>query len=318
MKPPAISSSIAPSDAISRTEMPGVCTRGKVRDIYDLPDGLLIVATDRISAFDVVMEDPVPDKGRILNTLSAFWLNTLPACRPHHLEYVVTRGHCPEQFQRYAAMLDQRAMVVKQAEVMPIECVVRGYLAGGGWKEYRADGRVSGVELPRGLVECDRLERPIFTPSTKAVAGHDEPIGFERAEQIAIEFAHKLGHSSDDGRRWIGQARSRALDIYEAARVWGEARGVIIADTKFEFGVRDGQLLLVDEVLTPDSSRFWPKADYRPGRAQPSFDKQYLREYLESLDWDKRPPPPPLPPEVIENTRRRYRQALELLTAEAA
>lgn len=283
------------------SEAPGLRNRGKVRDIYDLGDRLMIVATDRISAFDVVLGEPIPGKGQVLTELTRFWLETLPACRPHHLEYVVTRQRRPQGYESYGAALDGRAMVVRKAQVLPVECIVRGYLIGSGWKEYQQRGAICGVALPRGLRLAERLPQPIFTPSTKAEQGHDEPITFEQACDLA-------------GREWMTQARERALAIFEQATRHAEPRGVILADTKFEFGVCGGDLILIDEVLTPDSSRFWPKARWRPGENPPSFDKQYLRDYLETLDWNKTPPAPRIPPEVLQHTAERYAEALRLLT----
>jgi phosphoribosylaminoimidazole-succinocarboxamide synthase len=306
-----------PADAISRTDLPGLRTRGKVRDIYELPDRLMIVATDRISAFDVVMDDAVPGKGRVLTRITEFWLQTLAACTPHHLDYVVTKDRVPAGFEAHAAQLAERSMVVRRADVLPIECVVRGYVVGGGWKEYQASGAISGVHVPDGLRLADELPAPIFTPSTKAASGHDEPISFDRAVEIGRDFARSLGRRADVGAIWVEQARARALEIYSEARRHAAARGILIADTKFEFGVCDGQLLLVDEVLTPDSSRFWPAADYRPGSNPPSFDKQFLRDYLETLAWNKQPPPPPLPADVLARTAEKYEEALRLLTGPA-
>ncbi len=302
--------------AVARTELPGLLNRGKVRDVYDLGERLLIVATDRISAFDVVMNEPVPGKGVVLTQLTRFWLETLPSCRPHHLEYVVGPGRVPAGFERHADVLSGRSMVVKKADVLPIECVVRGYLIGGGWKEYEETGAVSGIELPPGLRVADKLAEPIFTPSTKAVAGHDEPISFDQAWRIARHFMLERGATPGAGRALMEAARQRSLDIYRQARDYAAARGIIIADTKFEFGVADNELLLVDEVLTPDSSRFWPADQYVVGRNPPSFDKQYLRDYLAGLKWDKQPPPPAIPERIIEQTGERYRQAYKLLTGE--
>ncbi|MFO0839719.1 MAG: phosphoribosylaminoimidazolesuccinocarboxamide synthase [Phycisphaerae bacterium] len=294
-------------ETVRQLELPGCIARGKVRELYDLGERLMIVATDRVSAFDVVMRDPIPGKGVLLTGMSLFWLETLHACCPHHLDYAVTRDHCPPQYASHAAQLAGRAMVVRRARVLPIECVARGYLVGGGWKEYQSGRRVSGVSLPAGLTLASRLPTPIFTPSTKAAAGHDEPIDFERACDLAAA-------ALPGGRELMHQARDRTLQIYAEAAAHAERRGIILADTKFEFGLCDGELILVDEVLTPDSSRFWPREHWTPGLNPPSFDKQYLRDYLETLDWDKRSAPP-VPPEVIEQTRRRYEQAYSVLTA---
>jgi len=290
--------------AVYETHMPGLLRRGKVRDIYDLGDALLIVATDRISAFDVVMSRPIPGKGVVLTCLSRLWLERLPACRPHHLRYVVDDARVPPGYEPFRGQLRHRAMVCDKAEVIPVECVVRGYLVGGGWREYQQTGRISGVQLPTGLRLGDRLPEPIFTPSTKAQNGHDEPISFEQACEIA-------------GGDRMHAARQRSLAIYMQAAEYAARRGILLADTKFEFGLRDGQLLLIDEVLTPDSSRFWPADRWQPGTNPPSFDKQYLRDYLESTGWDKRSPPPPLPDEVVEQTCQRYVDAWHRLCGDA-
>jgi phosphoribosylaminoimidazole-succinocarboxamide synthase len=275
--------------------------RGKVRDIYDLGEHLLIVATDRISAFDVVMPDPVPGKGVILTRLSEFWFDMLKEIIPNHLISTKVEDF-PAACRPYAEVLKDRSMLVRKAQPLPVECIVRGYLSGSGWKDYRATGKVCGIALPPGLQESDRLETPIFTPSTKAEKeAHDENVTFgEVIRLVGEEQAH-----------WL---KKFSLAIYEKARQWGEEKGIIIADTKFEFGLFDGRLILIDEVLTPDSSRFWPKDQFRPGRSQPSFDKQFLRDYLESIGWDKRPPAPSLPPEIIEKTRAKYEEALRKLT----
>jgi phosphoribosylaminoimidazole-succinocarboxamide synthase len=294
--------------AVYRTELPGLLCRGKVRDIYDLGDELLIVASDRISAFDVVMEQPVPDKGIVLTEMSRFWLETLAAATPHHMRFMVTEGRVPPGYEAHLDQLARRAMVVRKAEVLPVECVVRGYLAGGGWREYRATGRVSGIELPTGLRQAERLAEPIFTPSTKAASGHDEPISFEQAVSLVARLGLGLGPSL------MAEARERSLALYAEAARPAEARGIILADTKFEFGLCEGELILVDEVLTPDSSRFWPADQVCVGQSPPSFDKQFLRDYLEGLNWNKQPPPPTLPQETIAQTRERYLEAYRLLT----
>ena len=277
--------------------------QGKVRDIYDLGDRLLLVATDRISAFDVVMADPIPDKGRILTQISAFWFRLLSDIIPHHL-LSLDVGDFPPSCQAHREVLAGRSMLVRKTRPLPVECIVRGYLAGSGWADYRKTGAVCGIPLPAGLKESVRLPEPIFTPSTKAALGtHDENITFtEAAAAIGSDLAT--------------QVREVSLNLYRRASAWAEPRGIILADTKFEFGLVDGDLLLIDEVLTPDSSRFWPQDDYAPGRAQKSYDKQYLRDYLESLGWNKQPPPPPLPPEVVANTRTKYLEALKSLTGE--
>lgn len=289
------------ANALYRTELPGLLHRGKVRDVYDLGDQLMIVASDRISAFDVVMDQPVPGKGVVLTRLSRFWFDRLDACRPHHLLYVVDDQHVPPA---YADALDQlrgRAMVCRKADVVPVECVVRGYLIGGGWKEYRRTGCVSGVSLPTGLKLAERLPEPIFTPSTKATDGHDQPISFERACALA-------------GEHVMDAARDRSLAIYARAAEIARARGIILADTKFEFGVCGRELLLIDEVLTPDSSRFWPADEWAPGKHPPSFDKQFLRDYLDGLEWNKTPPPPPIPADILTQTRQRYLDGYRRLT----
>jgi phosphoribosylaminoimidazole-succinocarboxamide synthase len=275
--------------------------RGKVRDVYALPDGLmLIVATDRLSAFDVVLPDPIPDKGRTLNTLSNFWFARLAHVIGNHLTGIgVERYVTDAQQQR---MLRDRAVVVKRLRALPIEAVVRGYLIGSGWKDYSATGRICGIELPPGLRLADRLPVALFTPASKAPAGaHDENVTFAQVETLI-------------GPQLAGQVRDSALALYREAAEFALTRGIIIADTKFEFGVDDaGRLILIDEALTPDSSRFWPVASYRPGENPPSFDKQYVRDYLETLNWDKRPPAPRLPEAVIRATSERYREALKRL-----
>lgn len=297
-----------------QTHIPGCAARGKVRDIFDLGERLLIVATDRISAFDVVMNEPVPGKGVILTQLSRFWLERLPACTPHHLEYVADEQHVPAGFEAYRDQLAGRAMIVKKARVLPVECIVRGYLAGSGWKDYCRTGIVSGVRLPAGLEQAQALPGPIFTPSTKARQGHDEPLTFEQA--CALLEERGFGSGAGGCRSLMSAVRQRALEIYHQAAELAAVRGIILADTKFEFGLWQGELILVDEVLTPDSSRFWPADQYRVGSTPPSFDKQFLRDYLESLDWDKQPPPPPIPPGIIAQTRARYGEAYRLLTGE--
>ncbi len=289
---------------VKETQIPGLgpLKRGKVRDVYTLADGrLLMVATDRISAFDVVMDDPIPDKGKILNQISVYWFQRCQDLVPNHLISTEVRDF-PPACQGFADLLAGRSMLVHQAQPLPIECIVRGYLAGSGWQEYQASGTVCGEKLPPGLQESAQLPTPIFTPSTKAELGqHDENITFaEAAARIGTELARRV--------------RDLSLAIYQRAHDEAAAKGIIIADTKFEFGLIGDRLVLIDEVLTPDSSRFWPQAEYSPGRPQKSFDKQYLRDYLLSLGWNKQPPPPPLPAEVIANTRQKYLEALRLLT----
>ncbi len=292
--------------ALMETNFPNLnlINRGKVRDIYDLGEQLLIVATDRISAFDVVMPNPIPGKGRILTQLSQFWFSQMEPIVPNHLIAAEVKDY-PASCQPYAPDLAGRSMLVKKAAPLPVECIVRGYLSGSGWKDYQQTGRVCGITLPQGLKESDRLDQPIFTPSTKAEAGtHDENIPVEEVvRKLGTVVASRLAEVS--------------LAVYEKARRLGEEKGIIIADTKFEFGFRDGALLLIDEVLTPDSSRFWPRDQYRPGGPQVSFDKQFLRDYLESLHWDKKPPAPQLPPDIVEKTRAKYEEALRIFTGSA-
>ena len=274
--------------------------RGKVRDIYDFGDRLLIVATDRISAFDVVMPNPIPDKGRVLTQLSRFWFDLMKEIVPNHLISAEAEDF-PKECRNYQKMLKDRSMLVVKTDVLPIECVVRGYLSGSGWEEYKKTGEVCGISLPKGLLESSKLEEPIFTPATKAEIGlHDENIPFERVEKIV-------------GKKMAQQLLSFSLAIYKKARDFAENKGILIADTKMEFGMKDGRLFLIDELLTPDSSRFWPKHGYQPGGPQKSFDKQFLRDYLLSLKWDKSPPAPPLPEEIIQKTRGKYLEAYERL-----
>ncbi|MFH1955005.1 MAG: phosphoribosylaminoimidazolesuccinocarboxamide synthase [Pseudomonadota bacterium] len=288
---------------LRESELPGLklVKRGKVRDIYELGEDLLIVATDRISAFDVVMDDPIPGKGHVLTTISAFWFEIMEHIIPNHL-ISTNNGAFPPACQTFWEMLEGRTMLVRKAEPLPVECIVRGYLAGSGWKDYCRTGEVCGQKLPSGLKESARLPDPIFTPSTKAKEGeHDENISFEHMVELI-------------GESLAVRVRNVSLALYEKGLDVAEPKGIIIADTKFEFGILDSDLILIDELLTPDSSRFWPKDQYSPGRSQPSFDKQFLRDYLEGLEWGKTYPPPPLPPEVIAQTAQRYRQAMELLT----
>jgi phosphoribosylaminoimidazole-succinocarboxamide synthase len=288
--------------AILETRIPELplWSRGKVRDVYDLGDRLLIVATDRLSAFDVVLPTPVPDKGRVLTQLSLFWFRMLGDLVLNHV-IASEWNELPESLQSHRDQLEGRSMLVAKTEPLPVECVVRGYLAGSGWKDYKSTGSVCGIPLPPGLRESDRLQEPVFTPATKAAVGHDENIDFATTEKL-IGAAHARA------------VRDLSLEIYRRAAAHAESRGILLADTKFEFGVSDGRLVWIDEALTPDSSRFWPAADYEPGRAQQSFDKQYVRDYLESLDWDKRPPGPSLPDQVVSRTREKYREAHLRLT----
>lgn len=291
-----------------QVDLPGISRlkSGKVREVFDLGDTLLFVATDRISAFDCIMPNGIPGKGEILTQISHFWFDRLISVVPNHR--VQGPGEpLPPRVQAAAAAasvsLDRRSMVVRKAKPLPIECVVRGYLAGSGWNEYRTSGQVCGVPLPPGLVESSELPEPIFTPATKADTGHDENISFERAGEIV-------------GADVAERVRSLSLKIYAAARDYARSRGILVADTKFEFGFWNGELLLIDEVLTPDSSRFWPADAYQPGKAQPSFDKQFVRDYLLTLDWDKRPPAPRLPDEIVSRTREKYRDAYQRLTGQ--
>jgi phosphoribosylaminoimidazole-succinocarboxamide synthase len=278
-----------------------VWTRGKVRDVYDLEDNLLIVATDRISAYDFVLPTPVPDKGKILCQTSNFWFSRLADLCPNHL-VATSVAEFPEEIRRYCAGLDGRTVLVKKAKRVDIECVVRGYLAGSGWKEYQQNRSVCGVKCPEGLLESSRLPEPIFTPATKAPDGeHDENISFERMVEIV-------------GRPVSEKLRDLSLAIFKTASRYAEERGFILADTKFEFGERDGQIILIDEALTPDSSRFWDKATYQAGKSQDSFDKQYVRDYLTQIKWNRQPPVPALPADVVQRTREKYIAAYERLT----
>jgi len=287
---------------ILETHLPGLepYTRGKVRDVYQVADRLLIVATDRISAFDYILPTGIPDKGRVLTQLSIFWFDFLREMTPTHFLTARVEDY-PEPLRRHAHQLEGRSMLVKRARMVDIECVARGYLSGSGWKEYQQHGTVCGIALPPGLRECDRLAEPIFTPATKAQTGHDENISFETmAGLIGASLAARL--------------RDLTLEIYTRAARYAETKGILIADTKFEFGFVGSELVLGDEVLTPDSSRFWPAESYQPGGPQFSFDKQFVRDYLESIAWNKQPPAPPLPAEVAARTSEKYRQAYSVLT----
>ena len=288
--------------AIVQTDLAGLRLhgRGKVRDIYDLGEHFLIVASDRLSAFDVVLPTPIPDKGKVLTQMSEFWFGYLGDLVPHHL--VSTRVEdFPPEVRRHRAEVQGRAMLVRKATVFPVECVVRGYLAGSGLKDYQQTGAVCGVALPPGLRESDRLPEPIFTPATKAESGHDENIS-------QAEAGRRIGRDN------LERLRDLSLRIYQRAAAYASGRGILVCDTKFEFGVIDGRIALVDEVLTPDSSRFWPADQYNPGKPQPSYDKQFVRDYLERIGFDKRPPGPALPPDVVQATRAKYVEALTLLT----
>ena len=297
--------------AVWETNLPGIhfLNRGKVRDLYEVGGQLLLIATDRLSAFDVVLPTPIPDKGRVLTQLSLFWFNLLRDVIPNH---IVSATDFPAELAPYRAQLEGRAMLCRRTNPLPIECVVRGYLSGSGLKDYRATGKICGIALPGGLRESERLPQAIFTPSTKATTGHDENISFDDAvSRIGGELAEKV--------------RSVSLEIYRRAVAYAEPRGIILADTKFEFGLigkdgsvsslgSDGTLIWIDEALTPDSSRFWPADGYQPGRAQPSYDKQYVRDYLERIGWNKQPPGPELPADVVAATREKYREAYRQLT----
>ncbi|MDB9823166.1 phosphoribosylaminoimidazolesuccinocarboxamide synthase [Deltaproteobacteria bacterium] len=275
--------------------------RGKVRDVYEIEGNLLIVASDRMSAFDVVMDDPIPDKGKILTAISIFWFEKLGSIVENHI-ISTNPDEYPEPCRKYRGELKGRSMLVKKAKPLLVECIVRGYVSGSGWLEYESKGSICGINLPEGLLESGKLPKPIFTPSTKAEGGeHDINISFESAIEIL-------------GRETAEEVRDLSLSIYELGSKFASEQGIIIADTKFEFGFENDRLILIDEVLTPDSSRFWPMDSYSPGGPQKSFDKQYLRDYLNGLDWPKQPPPPKLPPEIIEKTRDRYMEALKRIT----
>lgn len=282
-------------------DLPGIpkVASGKVREIFDLGEHLLLVATDRISAFDCILPDPIPHKGAVLTSISAFWFERFGFVENHVVATDVR--DFPAKLQPFAAQLARRAMIVKKAKPLPVECVVRGYLAGGGWKEYRERQSICGIPLPAGLAQAAQLPEPLFTPSTKAASGHDENISWDECRRIV----------GDDVAE---QVRTLSLRIYEEGRAYAASRGIIVADTKFEFGLLDGRVILIDECLTPDSSRFWPAAEYRTGISPPSFDKQFVRDYLETLAWDKTPPAPALPAEVIARTSAKYREAYERLT----
>jgi phosphoribosylaminoimidazole-succinocarboxamide synthase len=291
-----------PNDTVLQLDLPGIkkLRSGKVREIFDLGDRLLLVATDRISAFDVIMPNGIPRKGAVLTQISHFWFEKFAALVPNHL-LAKANDPLPSNLQPFTPQLAQRSMIVKKAKPLAIECIVRGYLSGSGWKEYKQSKTVCGIALPAGLTESAELPEPIFTPSTKAEAGHDENISFDEAKKIV-------------GEDLASQARDLSLKIYRAGRDYARQRGIIIADTKFEFGLSDGKLILIDEVMTPDSSRFWPADQYQPGKGQPSFDKQFVRDYLETLDWNKTPPGPTLPDEVVSKTTAKYLEAYERLT----
>ena len=292
------------STTLLETKMPSLnmVNRGKVRDIYDLGEHLLLVTTDRLSAFDVIMNEGIPKKGQVLNQISIFWFKRMADIIPHHIVATEVSDY-PAATHTYRDQLAGRSMLVKKARPLPIECIVRGYVSGSGWKEYRRQGSICGITLPENLVESSRLEKPIFTPSTKAELGaHDENISFDEAVKLC-------------GREIAERVSEISIEIYSRARDFAWDKGIIIADTKFEFGIMDdGSLLWIDEALSPDSSRFWPKASYQPGGPQPSFDKQFVRDYLETLAWNKQAPPPPLPDEIVAKTSEKYQDALFQLT----
>jgi phosphoribosylaminoimidazole-succinocarboxamide synthase len=274
--------------------------KGKVRDVYEVGDSLLVVASDRISAFDYVLPSLIPNKGKILTQLSKFWFEFTSLVCPNHMLTADISGYPPE-LQTYKDLVEKRSMLVRKTEVLPVECVVRGYLEGSGWRDYKATGKTSGVKLPTGLKQCDRLDEVIFTPATKAEEGHDINISFKEMQKlVGAELSDKVKRIS--------------VELYQKASLHALSKGIIIADTKFEFGKLDGEIILVDEIFTPDSSRFWPVASYTPGQSQPSLDKQFVREYLDGTEWDKQSPPPPLPPEIVEQTSERYMEIYRLLT----
>jgi phosphoribosylaminoimidazole-succinocarboxamide synthase len=290
------------TQAVIDTELPGIplFRKGKVRDVYDLGEHLLLIATDRISAFDVIMPNGIPDKGKILTQMSLFWFDLTNDIVENHLVARRVKDF-PSKLHQFSDILEGRSLLVKKAAPYPIECVARGYLAGGGWSDYLKDGAICGIKLPKGLKLAERLPETIFTPATKAESGHDENIPFEEAARVV-------------GEDVLVKLRELTLALYEKARQHAREHDIIISDTKFEFGLLDGRIILIDEILTPDSSRFWPASSYEPGTNPLSFDKQYVRDYLETLDWDKTPPAPELPDEVIMNTRAKYLEAYELLT----
>jgi phosphoribosylaminoimidazole-succinocarboxamide synthase len=286
-------------DTVLRTELPGIPPprRGKVRDIYDLGELLLLVVTDRVSAFDIVLPNGIPGKGKVLTEVSLFWFEQMKGIIDNHLVAADVRDF-PEELRRHADLLEGRSVLVKKAEVLPVECIVRGYISGSGWKSYRKDGTVCGLTLPDGMAESEKIPEPIFTPSTKADEGHDVNISFDAMVDIV-------------GSERAAFLRDTTLDIYRMAADMAESKGIIIADTKMEFGLWEGRVILVDELLTPDSSRFWPAADYEPGRGQNSFDKQIVRDYLLTLDWDQTAPGPELPTEIVRRTAERYEEILK-------
>lgn len=289
-------------DIVLKTEMPdvGALRRGKVRDIYDLGEHLLLVVTDRVSAFDVVLPNGIPGKGKLLTKISLFWFKQMKGIIENHV-VASEVGDFPRKLRKYKEILKGRSLLVKKAEVFPVECIVRGYISGSGWKSYKGDGTVCGIKLKKGMLESERIGEPIFTPSTKAQEGHDINISFEEMERIVgTEMAEEL--------------KQKSLDMYGKAVKKAESKGIIIADTKIEFGMLDGNVIVIDELLTPDSSRFWSAKDYEPGRSQDSFDKQIVRDYLLTLNWDQKPPGPELPEAIIEKTAKRYDEIMKILT----
>jgi phosphoribosylaminoimidazole-succinocarboxamide synthase len=290
------------NDNLSDTNIPELklFKKGKVREVYEVEDHLLIVASDRISAFDYVLPSLIPDKGKVLTQISRFWFDFTSLICPNHMVSTELEDY-PAQLREYAPLLEKRSMLAKKTEVFPVECVVRGYLAGSGWKDYLACGKTSGVKLPPGLQQGDRLEEVIFTPATKAEEGHDINISFREMQKlVGAELSQKI--------------KKISIDLYQKASLHALSKGIIIADTKFEFGIYEGEIILVDEIFTPDSSRFWPVSTYAPGKSQASLDKQFVRDYLESTDWDKQSDPPSLPEPIIEQTAERYREIFRLLT----
>ncbi|MBF0118257.1 MAG: phosphoribosylaminoimidazolesuccinocarboxamide synthase [Desulfobacterales bacterium] len=291
------------NSTLFETNFPGLnlFKRGKVRDVYDLGEHFLMVATDRISAFDVVMPNPIPDKGKILTQISIFWFKLM---EPYVKNHIISTNVCeyPDICKPYKEILKDRSMLVKKAKTIPIECIVRGYISGSGWSSYKKDKEICGIKLADGLVESDKLNEPIFTPSTKEEGGvHDINIDFNEAVKII-------------GKPLADKVKELSIAIYKKASEYAYDKGIIIADTKFEFGIVNNEVILIDEILTPDSSRFWPKENYEPGGSQPSFDKQYVRDYLISINWNKKPPAPSFPDDVIKNTRNKYLEALKMLT----
>ena len=289
-------------EVLLNTEFPGLklFRKGKVRDVYDLKDQLLVVSTDRVSCFDVVLPCAIPDKGKVLTKISLFWFDFIKEVIPSHF-ITADLNQYPKELQKYPAELSERSMLVLKCKALPIECVVRGYLSGSAWKEYKSNGSVCGIALADGLKESDKLPEVIFTPTTKADFGHDQNVDQNYVEELL-------------GKKVADKIKEKSIEIYQKASAYALSKGIIIADTKFEFGMYNGEVIIIDEVLTPDSSRFWPLDGYAPGRGQPSFDKQFVRDYLEGLDWDKTPPAPGLPEEIISKTTEKYREAYYKLT----